>query len=295
MSLIFQDDQIYMMPVFFGPQPGHLRPDLPGQPGKCMNDYYQPADVHTISVTYETEREVLERMTPDCFTLNDPYVSVNITEFTNLGWQAGKTYNLIGITCPVHFKGERDDLDGDLVLVMFENQTAPILGGRETMGYGKLYCDIPPIQHYENRYLGYAVSEGFRFIKMDIDVTQEAPDLEAIKRNEARTSGKFSYKYLMATKEKDEDPALNYTRADVQYPTILPVWKKPDDYPYDFMDPEVTYCSGSVAFIRPEWEDMPQIWNIAWGLNDLKCKRVLGAKLVHCNDPCHYTDCYRLR
>ena len=130
---------------------------------------------------------------------------------------------------------------------------------------------------------------------MDIDVTQEAPDLEAIKRNEARTSGKFSYKYLMATKEKDEDPALNYTRADVQYPTILPVWKKPDDYPYDFMDPEVTYCSGSVAFIRPEWEDMPQIWNIAWGLNDLKCKRVLGAKLVHCNDPCHYTDCYRLR
>ena len=67
------------------------------------------------------------------------YYSVCLCEFTNLGWLAGKTYNLININVPVHFKGDRDDLDGDLVLVMFENHADPIVGNRDTIGYSKIY------------------------------------------------------------------------------------------------------------------------------------------------------------
>ncbi|MEA4923245.1 MAG: acetoacetate decarboxylase family protein [Eubacteriaceae bacterium] len=295
MSLKFINDEIYMMPVFFGPQAGHRRPDMPGLPGKKMNDYYQPGDVNVVSITYETDRKVLEKMIPECYTLNDPYVTVNLSEFTNLGWQAGKTYNLVGVSCPVHFKGERDDIDGDLVLVMFENQTDPILGGRETMGYGKVFCDIPPIQHLENRYIALASGFGFRFMKIDIDVNKKAPDLKTMKMNEERSKGKMQYRYFPKVMEKGDDPAMNFTQPEIEYPTILPVWTKPDDYPYEIMEPQVTYCDGSIDFIRPEYEDMPTMYNIAWGLSDLKCKRVIGAKHVKYNDPCHYTDCYRLR
>lgn len=295
MSLKFDKEEIYMMPVFFGPQPGHRRPAKDGVPGKKMNDYYSPGYVNVVSITYETDRAVLENMIPECYTLNDPYVTVNLSEFTNLGWQNGKSYNLIGVSVPVHFKGERDDLDGDLVLVMFENQTDPILGGRETMGYGKMFCDIPPIQHCENKYTALAASFNFRFMNIVIDTSRPAPDLETLKANEARSVGKVHYRYFPSVKEKEDDPALNFTKADVAYPTILPTWKKPADYPYEIMEPEVTYCDGKIDWFRPEWEDMPTMYSIAWGLNDLKCKRVIGAKHVVYNDPCHYTDCYRLR
>lgn len=51
-------------------------------------------------------------------------ISVQACEFNDIGWLAGHSYTLINVSTPVHFKGERDDLDGDLVLVMFENHAS---------------------------------------------------------------------------------------------------------------------------------------------------------------------------
>ena len=120
-----------------------------------------------------------------------PYVSVCLCEFTNLDWLASKTYNLINVNVPVHFKGERDDLDGDLVLVMFENHADPIVGGRDTMGYSKIYCDIPRVQHDENKYIATASSWDFRFMKMELDISKPILDLDTFKANESRSAGKM--------------------------------------------------------------------------------------------------------
>lgn len=292
MSLKFEKDKVYLMPVFFGPSSMQVEP---WEGGRGMNDHFQPGEVNVVQVTYETDRETLEAMIPECYTLNDPFVSVTLCEFTNLGWLNGATYNLININVPVHFKGERDDLDGDLVLAMFENHCDPIVGGRETMGYSKLYCDIPRVRNVDGKKIAYASSWDFRFMKMVVDTKKPAPDAETLKKSEARSAGKMHYKYIPAVKEFDEDPAKNFTTPAIEYPTILPKWKRPADYPYPLRMPEVTYCDGSVEFYEPEWGDWPTYWNVGHGLASLKCKRVIAAKVLTYDEPCEYTTCYRLR
>ena len=288
---------MYLMPVAFGPDSGHYLPSINGQPEKRITDYYHPGDVQLTQVTYETDPDVLEAMIPDCYTLNDPWVSVTVCEFTNLGWQFGRTYNLINVSAPVHFKGERDDIDGDFVMVMFENQCEPIIGGRDTMGYAKIFCNIPRTQRYGTVYTNYATNLDFRFMKLQIDTSKPCPDIENMRKYEGRSAGKMNFKYIPGVKEKDDPEYSNFKFADIAYPTILPNWEKPDDYPYEdeLLTPQITFCDGSVTWYSPEWEDMPAMHRVAQGLASLECKRVIGAKHGIYSDPCHYTSCYRLR
>lgn len=292
MSLKFDKNKAYLMPVFFGPTWSQQQPF---EGGKTMVDHYQPGIVHVTNLTYETDRAVLEDMIPDCYTLNDPYVTVAVCEFTNLGWLNGKTYNLINVNVPVHFKGERDELDGDLVLAMFENHSDPITGGRETMGYGKLYCEIPPTQGCEGKYTCLASAWGFQFMKMTVDTNQKPADLPAIQKYSAISAGKLHYKYIPAVMEYGEDPAHNFTTPSVAYPTILPKWVKPDDYPYEMIKPVYETGSGSIEWFAPTWEDWPTFGNVGAGLAKLECKRVLGGMHFTYSEPCEYATCYRLR
>jgi acetoacetate decarboxylase len=287
MAFVRRDDKAYFMPITFGPSQ-LVYPE----PGK---KYYEPGEIHVASITYETDREAIEALLPECYTLNDPYVTVATCEFTNLGYLAGKAYNLININVPVHFKGERDDMNGDYILVMFENHGDPIIGGRDTMGYNKIYCDIPNIEHVGSKYVSRASNWDFRFMKMELDMSQEVPDLETYKANEARSEGKMNFKYLPHVMEKGEDPTLNYTKPAVAYPTVLPKWEKPADYPYEIRTPQMEMGSGTIEFYEPTWEEMPSDYHIGVGLSTLKCKRVIGAKHVVYDDPCIYNTCYRLR
>ena len=172
------------------------------------------------------------------------------------------TNNLINVNVPVHFKGERDDLDADYIMVMFENHGEPIMGGRDTMGYNKVYCEIPNIEHYGSKYVARANSWDFRFMKMELDMSKEPQDLATVQAIEAKSQGKVNFKYLPHVMEKGEDPALNYTKPAVAYPTILPKWEQPDDYPYELRKPEIEYGDGTIEFIKPTWEEMPTDYNI---------------------------------
>jgi acetoacetate decarboxylase len=55
---------------------------------------------------------------------------------------AGSGYNVIEVSAPVRFHGQRDRVDGQFALVVWENKTEPILGGREQTGIPKIYADI---------------------------------------------------------------------------------------------------------------------------------------------------------
>ncbi len=300
MSFKFEKNKVYMMPVFFGPS------SIQSPPGKHMsdpffpNDFYSPGDNHVVSVTFETDRELLESLIPECYSLKEPLVSVSVVEFTNLGWLAGNTYNLINITCPVRFDGERDHLDGDLVLVMFENHSDPIVGGRETMGYSKIYCEIPRIRHHltetSEHYIATASVWNFRFMKMKIDLKKPAADAETIGSIVMRSAGKMHYKYIPDVNEKEEIGKIpNFTKPAISYPTILPKWVKPDNYPFSIRVPEVQFCDGTLEFYESEWEDSPACHNVTKGLANLKIKRILGAQHIRYDEPCMYNTCYKLR
>jgi acetoacetate decarboxylase len=280
------------MPIYFGPSWNQRQP-WPG--GKTPNDHYQPGDVPVVGVTFETDRSILEQYVPKCFTLNAPIVTVLVCEFRHLGWMAGLSYNLVNINCPVHFKGERDDLDGDLILAMFENNPDPVIGGREILGYSKLYCEIPPIRHDENKYIATASAYDFQFMKLEIDTSKPAADVAKATEWEKKSAGKVHFKYIPGTMEKGDDPKNDCIPPDIAYPVINPKWVKPDDYPYELRKPEITWCDGTIQFNEPTWYDWPTNGNVGKGLASLPVKKVLAARQFIYDEPCEYANVYRLR
>lgn len=289
MGFQLEKNKVYEMPVFFGPAP---RPKNLDENGKVV--LRKPGDIEALTVMFETEPSSLEALLPSGFSLNAPVLSVAECEFANLGYFGGNTYTLINISVPVHYKGLEEELNGDLVLAMFENHAEPIIGGRDQLGYSKIYADMTPFIKNGETIRACASSWGFRFLELTLHPDQPAENVEEMKHLAALSEGKLNYKYIQSTPYK----GMPYGSggADASYVTFNP--KKidlPDDYPYQIKKPEVTYCAGTVQFNRPEPNDMPSYWHIVQFLADLNIKRYLGAQHSFYNDPCDYSHVYRVK
>ncbi len=154
-----RDDYYYMMPAHFGGE--KFDPE-----GKAV----QKAAVLTIN--YETDRLLLENFIPEGFELLKPEVHLQFSGLTEINWMAGSEYNFIKVTAPVRFNGKQDQITGDYVLVLWENKTAPILGGREQTGMPKIFADIEDL-HIVKPYYSTTVSyEGNTFLNMDFEAKE---------------------------------------------------------------------------------------------------------------------------
>lgn len=289
MGLSIRPDRVYEMPVFFGPSPDLKNPDENGVYG--LN---KPATVEAATVMFETDPAKLEAFLPENFSLRAPVLSVATCEFGTLGNFAGNTYYLINISVPVRFDGERDHLNGDLILAMYENHADPILGGRDLMGYAKVYADVPRFAKDGRHVRTQASDWGFKFLDVELDLEGQPEDLAYMQKLAAESEGKFNYKYIHATPEKGDQ--YHEAGADASYPTFNPkAWTKPEGYPFELMEPETTVCSGKVTFHAPEPWQMPMYWHIPAALADLPVIRPIGAQFTRYNDPTDYNHVYRLR
>jgi hypothetical protein len=125
MSHHFLPDQMYRMPTHFGPATGPRR----GPDGRKFDCIDNPKST-SISVSFRTNPEQLSQWLPPGFALGDePIVSVSQTYMTEIEWLAGRGYNTLGVYFPVHFQGERDQVSGSLLTVLWENLTDPIITG----------------------------------------------------------------------------------------------------------------------------------------------------------------------
>ena len=70
-------------------------------------------------------------------------VTVFTENMKEIEWLAGRGYNTMGVTFPVHYEGKKDRAAGPLLTVLWENLTDPILTGREQLGFSKIYCELP--------------------------------------------------------------------------------------------------------------------------------------------------------
>jgi acetoacetate decarboxylase len=151
-----QDDFTYLMPVHFG---------------GCKFD---PETIITqrttaLGISYETDMALLEHYIPEAFELLAPEVQVTFSKFTEINWMQGGQYNLINVAAPVRFHGKKDHLDGAYSLVVWENKTAPILGGREQTGIPKIYADIEDLHIVRPHYSTTISYEGNTFLTMDFE------------------------------------------------------------------------------------------------------------------------------
>jgi acetoacetate decarboxylase len=129
-------NKIYMIPFLSGPL--YEKDCLPQL-------HYKKVEV--VAIQFETDREMAQKLLPNCFEMDlEPLITITFGYYNGLDFLAGGGYNVATFQIAARFSGEKDHVEGDYIPIMFENNTTPILGGRELLGVPKLFADIPPLR-----------------------------------------------------------------------------------------------------------------------------------------------------
>ena len=194
--------KLYMMPFIMGPQ--YDKDPLPG--------LLYP-QVENVVFQFQTEKEAAGRLVPDCYEVDPkPVVTVVFGYFKGLEFLAGGGYNIATVQISAKFNGNKDKVDGDYVAIMFEDNTMPILGGREYLGVPKLYADIPPKRLMpDGSFRCEASLWGHLLFGMDIPrLKKQNAVVKAVASKRINSRPWLGYKYF---------PALDGP-PDADYPTI---------------------------------------------------------------------------
>jgi len=156
----FEDNKMYRMPPFFG-----------------GNEYIPDFDAHVNDVvsmvlTYTTDGKKLADYLPEGFELLRPELAIGFTQLREVTFMAGGGYNLVEISVPARFNGKHDRLEGSFALVVWENNTVPIIGGREETGVPKIFADIQDLHPFPPKYFTNASFEGNTFLRMEMTGAQ---------------------------------------------------------------------------------------------------------------------------
>ena len=128
----------------------------------------------------------------------------------NIGWLAGRGYNIVSVGFPIVFDGEDGRLTGKFTPVLWENLADPILTGREELGFSKLYAQIPEPIVLGNAYRASASWEGFRFFELEASDLTEA----ALKADAPALDGSFHYRFMPKVGAQGE--------GDAEYMAFIP-------------------------------------------------------------------------
>ncbi len=255
-------DNMYRMPVHFGPRTGpRAGPD--GRRFDCRDG----PNVTSFTVNFLTSASQLRALLPERFELaGEPVVTVYANYQTDIEWLAGRGYNLLGVRFPATFNGAQDQVTGQLLTVLWENLTDPILTGRDELGVPKIYCELPEPRETGDGYHLAASWLGFRFLDVSITDLQPLTGAQIEDRQRAQTSaGDLHYKYIPKTGE--------WGSADVAYVTHIPA-ATPNRVIHEQFS-----ASGSIEFQRARWEDMPTQFNIVNALQALEIREYRGASM----------------
>lgn len=134
-----KSNNYYRMPLIMGPQ-------WEGKPPKFL---YQQSEI--VALQYLTDSSAISALLPDCYEVGkEPLVTFLFSYNNGIDFMAGGGYILAAIQVSAKFNGEKDHIEGDYIIVMFENQTWPIICGREDLGIPKLFADVSPIKIYSD-------------------------------------------------------------------------------------------------------------------------------------------------
>ncbi|WP_181160066.1 acetoacetate decarboxylase family protein [Sandaracinobacter neustonicus] len=255
--------QFYRMPIFFGPAPG------PRQwPQGRDFDFRETPRMKMIGVRMLTNADQLKAMLPDRFELRGPpVITVEANYMTEIGWLAGRGYNLCDVKFEVTFHGKDGPVNGTLVLVRFENLADPILSGREELGHNKIYCEIPEPRLLDGRRstrLGWMETPFLDMAVWDLGPLPEG----AGPPFEPDHQGMLSYKYIPATGD--------WGTADVEYVTLSPHTELRKNLSINSLQ----VGKGEFAFRRATWEELPTLYHIVNAFAELENHGFQGAHMI---------------
>jgi acetoacetate decarboxylase len=238
----FEENKCYRMPAHFG---GHEYCS-----GPEANLYYK--DVVSLSWTYTTDGNQLTNYLPEGFEIILPEVNITYIQSREIDWMAGGAYNLIQVGIPVRFNGKRDQLEGQFILVVWENKTWPIIGGREETGQPKIYADIEDLHIIQPNYYTNASYEGNTFLTLGMTGAElmEGKKLAELKASSS-TINTLGWRYI---------PKVGGPGADLSQPIL---------YPQSAEIHNAWIGSGIVKWTQLSWEQNPGQWHIIKALAEL--------------------------
>jgi len=244
----FENSKCYRMPVHFGGydyQPAEL--------------YYH--DVVNMVFTYKTDGDCLSEYIPECFEMLRPELTINYAQCREIDWMAGGGYNLIDVNVPVRFKGQRDKIEGNFSLVVWENKTAPILGGREETGVPKIFADIEDIHTFMDERFAVASFEGNTFLNLAMTVERPIDDTLLSQMQNSPVNG-LNLRYI---------PKVGGPGAELLQPIL---------YPQRLQAKQGWTGAGAVRWNLLQYGQNPSQAHIIKALTELPILEMFPAKLV---------------
>ncbi len=179
----FQEGFAYKMPVHF------------------LGSYFYPfrvthGDMTSIVVRFETDEEALLQFIPKDFELLEPVVTVQFANFRDVEWMSNGEYCLIQVAAPVRYAGNSEGLEGVYPLIIWENKTCPILGGREEDGMPKVFADVASERHVGDHWFTAASYESCTFVKMHFWRRAELDERVIAEMNEKPLTNNFGWRYM---------------------------------------------------------------------------------------------------
>ena len=255
--------QFYRMPIFFGPTPGPRQ----WPAGRDFDFRYTPR-MKMIGIRMLTNPEQLTAMLPDRFELRGaPVVTVELNYMTEIGWLAGRGYNLCDVKFEVTYHSKSGPVNGTLVLVRWENMCDPILSGREELGHNKLYCEIPEPRLIDGQHKVRLSWMDTPFCDLSVGEFAEIPGVTR-RPPDPEHKGMLSYKYIPKTGDWGE--------ADVEYVTLSP----PDVMRENMTITNFQIGTGEFAFRHTTWDELPTLHHIVNAFADLENHGFQGAHLI---------------
>ena len=261
MSYTFRKDCFYRMPTHFGPSLGPRQ----GMDGRRYANIETSRDT-IIQATFAADTTQLENCLPPGFCLREPnVVSLTFVYIKDIEWLAGRGYNTFGVSVPVTYKGQHETVNGEFLLVLWENMADPIITGREDLGFSKVYCEIPEPQFIGNDVICRASWDGHQFASLKLSgLNQVSPeDLP----ESPPSDGTLHYKYIPKTSAPGE--------ADAAYPVLTP-----EDWPNMEIDQVMTAENAACHFRESTWEELPTLVHIVNTLSGLTLGACVEAKLL---------------
>lgn len=238
------------------------------------------SEAEMLILSYHTDRDAIRLLLPACYELGEePIVTVAFAEYGGVDFLAGNSYRRATVQVAARYDGKEDHLDGDYVLVAFENETMPIVMGREHMGIPMVYGDIFPIKALSN---GNLRCEASLWGHLLFGIEVASPGRQSV--SSCEEAGKsfserptFGYKYFQSL-----DGPL-----DADYPTVS--WA-------DF-EIELMWLGAKAKFYlgNPSEEDVGEFRPIIDALRSLPVREVTQTIRTRGSMVLRYDKCRRLR
>ncbi len=234
--------------------PAHIIRYDPGTGGLCPYD-----DVTSIAIPYLTDREPLRQLIPEEFEIIQPILVINYQKCNGVRWMGGSQYSLVTVSTPVRYIAAPEPIEGVFHHVLWEDKTAPILGGREEAGMPKVFADIPEYRRLDTHLLINLSHEGRTFLEMELVMGREftSDEIGLMNENHGRVV-QFGWRYIPRV-----GPIPGAALSEATY------------YPVDNEYSSGYECSGTVAWTRLTFQQHPMQAVIIAALANLPIREYL--------------------